>query len=76
MRVAGRTKVIRERFSFNEVRRALGGVLDHDLHAERIVCLCNATLAVCTIGQGLAIARDLNPKRSPIRASRSRCMPP
>jgi hypothetical protein len=51
--------VIRERFSFNQVRQVLGSVLDQDLHAKRIEALCNATLgvlhgaclAVCTIGQ-------------------------
>ena len=61
--------VIREqRFSFNHVREALGGVLDQDLHAKRVDSLCDATLgvlrstslAVCTIGQGLAAARGLN----------------
>jgi len=64
--------VIRERFSFNEVRQVLGSVLDQDLHAKRIDCLSNATLgvlhsvslAVCTIGQGLATARGLNPKHT------------
>ena len=65
--------VIREqRFSFNHVRQVLGGVLDHDLHAKRVNSLCDATLgvlrsaslAVCTIGQGLAAARGLNPKHA------------
>jgi hypothetical protein len=65
--------VIREqRFSFNEVRQVLGGVLDHDLHAKRVDSLCDATLgvlrsaslAVCMIGQGLAAARGLNPKHA------------
>jgi hypothetical protein len=65
--------VIREqRFSFNEVRQVLGGVLDHDLHAKRVDALCDATLgvlrsaslAVCMIGQGLAAARGLNPKHA------------
>jgi hypothetical protein len=65
--------VIREqRFSFNQIRQALGGVLDHDLHAKRVDSLCNATLgvlrstslAVCTIGQGLAAARGLNSKHA------------
>ncbi len=65
--------VIREqRFSFNHVRQVLGGVLDHDLHAKRVDSLCDATLgvlrsaslAVCTIGQGLAAARGLNPKHA------------
>jgi hypothetical protein len=65
--------VIREqRFSFNQVRRVLGGVLEHDLHAKRVDSLCDATLgvmrsaslAVCMIGQGLAAARGLNPKHA------------
>ena len=65
--------VIREqRFSFNQVRRVLGGVLDHDLHAKRVASLSDATLgvlrgaslAVCTIGRGLAAARGLNPKHA------------
>ena len=65
--------VVREqRFSFNHVREVLGGVLDHDLHAKRVDSLCDATLgvlrsaslAVCTIGQGLAAARGLNPKHA------------
>jgi hypothetical protein len=65
--------VIRERqFCFNQVRQVLGGVLDHDLHAKRVDSLCDATLgvlrsaslAVCTIGQGLAAARGLNPKQA------------
>jgi Transposase DDE domain len=65
--------VIREqRFSFNQIRQVLGGVLDHDLHAKRVDSLCDATLgvlrsaslAVCMIGQGLAAARGLNPKHA------------
>ena len=65
--------VIREqRFSFNQVRQVLGGVLEHDLHAKRVDSLCDATLgvlrsaslAVCAIGQGLAAARGLNPKHA------------
>ena len=57
--------VIRERFSFNQVRQVLGDVLDQDLHAKRIDSLCDATLgvlrsaslAVCTIGQSLPLRR-------------------
>ena len=53
--------VIRQRFSFDGVRQVLGGLLEQDLHAKRVDSLCNATLgvlhnaslAVCTIGQGL-----------------------
>src|SRR4249920_4068080 len=65
--------VIRQqRFSINQVRQVLGGVLEHDLHAKRVDSLCDATLgvlhgaslAVCTIGQGLAAARGLNPKHA------------
>jgi hypothetical protein len=62
--------VIREqRFSSNQVKQVLGGVLGHDLHAKRVASLSDATLgvlrsaslAVCTIGQSLAAARGLNP---------------
>ncbi|HVC59913.1 MAG TPA: transposase [Acetobacteraceae bacterium] len=65
--------VIREqRLSSNQVRQVLGGVLGQDFHAKRVASLCDATvgvlhsasLAVCTIGQGLAAARDLNPKHA------------
>jgi hypothetical protein len=64
--------VIRERFSFNEVRDVLGSLLEQDLHAKRIDSLCDATLgvlhsaslAICTIGQGLAAARSLKPKHA------------
>ncbi len=65
--------VIREqRFSINQVKQVLGGVLGHDIHAKRVESLCDATvgvlrsasLAVCAIGQGLAAARGLNPKHA------------
>ena len=64
--------VIRERFSFKAIHDVLGGVLEQDLHAKRVDSLCDATLgvlhsaslAVCTIGQGLAAARGLNPKHA------------
>lgn len=50
---------------FGEVHRFVAGVFDGDLHAKRILSLANATLgvtktaslAVNTIGQGLALAR-------------------
>jgi hypothetical protein len=50
---------------FEEVHRYLDGLFDGDLHAKRILSLTNATLgvietaslAVNTIGQGLALAR-------------------
>ncbi len=65
--------VIRQQqFSINQVRQVLGGVLGHDLHAKRVESLCDATLgvlrsaslAVCTIGHGLAAARGLNSKHA------------
>ena len=64
--------VIRRRFSFQEVRDVLGGLLEQDLHAKRVTSLCNATLgvlhsaslAVCAIGQGLAVARSLKLKHA------------
>ena len=67
---SGGAMVIREQFSFSKVRQVLGGLLEQDLHAKRVDSLCNATLgvlhnaslAVCTIGQGLAAARNLKPK--------------
>ena len=69
---SGGAMVIREQFSFNKVREVLGGLLEQDLHAKRVDSLCNATLgvlcnaslAVCTIGQGLAAARNLKPKHA------------
>jgi hypothetical protein len=50
---------------FGEVHRFLDSLFDGDLHAKRILSLTNATLgviktaslAVNTIGQGLALAR-------------------
>jgi Transposase DDE domain len=65
--------VIREqRFSINQVKQVLGGVLGSELHAKRVESLCDATLgvlrsaslAVCAIGQGLAAARGLNTKHA------------
>ena len=64
--------VIRQQFSFNKVQQVLGSLLEQDLHAKRVDLLCNATLgvlhnaslAVCTIGQGLAAARNLKPKHA------------
>ncbi len=68
--------VIREqreqRFSSDQVRQVLGHVLGDDLHAKRVASLADATLgvlrsgslAICTIGQGLAAARGLNPKHA------------
>jgi len=50
---------------FTEVHRFLTGLFEGDLHAKRVLSLANATLgvlktaslAVHTIGQGLALAR-------------------
>jgi hypothetical protein len=52
---------------FQEVSRLLNRLFDGDLHAKRVLSLANATLgvirtaslAVATIGQGLALARGL-----------------
>ena len=57
---------------FGEVHRFLDGLFDGDLHAKRILSLTNATLgviktaslAVNTIGQGLALARGLVTKHA------------
>ena len=57
---------------FTQVHRFLIGLFDGDLHAKRILSLANATLgvirtaslAVNTIGQGLALARGLVTKHA------------
>jgi len=57
---------------FQEVHRFLDGLFDGDLHAKRVLSLANATLgvlrtaslAVNTIGQGLALARGLVTKHA------------
>jgi hypothetical protein len=57
---------------FEEVHQFLDGVFDGDLHAKRVLSLSNAvlgvvttaSLAVNTIGQGLALARGLVPKHA------------
>ena len=64
--------ILEQRFSFSQVRQILGDVLDHDLHAKRVASLSDATLgvlrsaslAVCTIGRGLAAVRGLSPKHA------------
>ena len=64
--------VVREKFSFDGVRGVLDGILGDDLHSKRVDSLANATLgalssaslAVCTIGQGLAVARGLSCKHA------------
>jgi hypothetical protein len=57
---------------FNQVHRFLDRLFDGDLHAKRVLSLANATLgviktaslAVNTIGQGLALARGLVTKHA------------
>lgn len=57
---------------FQDVSNFLTGVFDGDLHAKRVLSLANSTLgvirtaslAVCTIGHGLALARGLNDKHA------------
>jgi len=57
---------------FQDVNRFLSGLFDGDLHAKRVLSLANATLgvvrtaslAVNTIGQGLALARGLVTKHA------------
>jgi len=57
---------------FDQVRGFLDGLFDGDLHAKRVLSLANATLgviktaslAVNTIGQGLALARGLVTKHA------------
>src|SRR6516164_85986 len=69
---SGNAMVIRQRFSLQEVRDVLGGLLEQDLHVKRVDSLCNATLgvlhsaslAVCAVGQGLAAARSLKLKHA------------
>ena len=58
--------------SFGQVHSSLVGLFDGDMHAKRIESLANATLgvvktgslAVSTIGQGLALARGLTTKHA------------
>jgi hypothetical protein len=57
---------------FQDVNKFLTSLFDGDLHAKRVLSLANATLgvirtaslAVCTIGHGLALARGLNDKHA------------
>ena len=58
--------------SFGQVHRSLVGLFDGGMHAKRIESLANATLgvvrtgslAVSTIGHGLALARGLTSKHA------------
>ena len=64
--------VVRERFSYKAIHDVLSDLLEEDLHAKRVNSLCDATLgvlhsgslAICTIGQGLAAARSLKRKHA------------
>ena len=57
---------------YQDVNGFISGLFDGDLHAKRVLSLSNATLgvvrtaslAVCTIGQGLALARGLVTKHA------------
>src|SRR5271166_2326176 len=59
-------------FSHQQVHQLLDEVLGPGLHAKRIASLADATLgvmhtasmAVCTIGHGLAVARSLNARHA------------
>ncbi len=59
-------------FSGQQVHQLLDEVLGPGLHAKRVASLADATLgvmhtaslAVCTIGHGLAIARGLNARHA------------
>src|SRR6202789_1993420 len=59
-------------FSHQQVHQLLDEVLGPDLHAKRVASLADATLgvmhtaslAVCTIGHGLAMARGLNARHA------------
>jgi hypothetical protein len=67
----GQTMRRNQTLCFGEVHRFLDGLFDGDLHAKCIVSLTNATLgvirtaslAVNTIGHGLALARGLVTKQ-------------
>jgi len=58
--------------SFGQIHRSLVGLFDGDMHAKRVESLANATLgvvrsgslAVSTIGHGLALARGLTTKHA------------
>jgi hypothetical protein len=58
--------------TYLQIHHCLSGVLGEDIHAKRIMSLAHATLgviqsgslAVCTIGQGLAVARSGSTKHA------------
>src|ERR1700676_4320198 len=63
---------VRKGITFKVTRRFLSGLFGEDVHAKRISSLANATLgvissaslAVNSIGQGLALARGRLPKHA------------
>ena len=69
---AGQAMKPNQTLGFNQVHRFLDRLFDGDLHAKRVLSLANATLgviktaslAVNTIGQGLALARGLVTKHA------------
>src|SRR5271163_3568608 len=71
-RFAGPAMQPNQTLGFNQVHRFLDRLFDGDLHAKRVLSLANATLgviktaslAVNTIGQGLALARGLVTKHA------------
>jgi hypothetical protein len=68
----GRSMKLNQTLCFNQVHRSLTSRFDGDLHAKRVLSLANATLgviktaslAVNTLGQGLALARGLVTKHA------------
>src|SRR5277367_6421706 len=72
IRFAGPSMTPDQTLGFQQVHRFLGDLFDGDMHAKRVLSLANATLgvvrtaslAVNTIGQGLALARGLVTKHA------------
>ncbi len=72
-RVVGRPAMAQQQpLSYGQVHRSLVGLFDGDMHAKRVESLANAilgvvrtgSLAVSTIGHGLALARGLTTKHA------------
>ena len=71
-RFAGPSMQPNQTLGFTQVHRGLTSLFDGDMHAKRVLSLADATLgvirtaslAVNTIGQGLALARDLVTKHA------------
>src|SRR5277367_2440259 len=72
IRFAGPSMQPNQTLGFTQVHRGLACLFDGDMHAKRVLSLANATLgvirtaslAVNTIGQGLALARGLVTKHA------------